>query len=106
MWAIVLVLAGLLLIPTARLIRVAQERAEARSAADATALAAALADPGSGRAEATSIAAANDAVVVDYDEDGTEVTVTVRVGAMEATARAERDVVRTPSTEVPRRWPP
>src|SRR5690606_8276956 len=106
LWAIVIVLAGLLLIPTARLIRVAQERAEARSAADAASLAGALADPGSGRAEAASIAAANDAVLVEYSEEGNFVNVTVRVGGVEANARAEREIVRTPSTEVPRRWPP
>lgn len=105
LWAIVLVLAGLLLIPTARLIRVAHERAEARSAADAAALAGALADPGSGRVEAASIATANDAVLVDYSEDANTVTVTVRVGGVQANARAEREIIRTPSTEVPRRSP-
>lgn len=102
LWAIVIVLAGLLLIPTGMLMRTALERAEARSAADATALAGALA----GEAEARAIAAANDATVISYVTDGTEVEVTVQVGGMRATARAERELVRVPSTEVPRRWPP
>lgn len=105
LWAIVLVLAGLLLIPTARLVRVAAERAEARSAADAAALAAAVAGPAVGRGEAASVAAANDAVLVDYRATRNRVTVTVRVGDVEAEASAERETVRVPSTAVPDRWP-
>lgn len=100
-----IVLAGLLLIPTARLIRTATERAEARAAADAAALAAAMAGPSVGRGEAASIAEANDGVVVDYRSHGNRVTVTVRVGDVEATADAERELVRVPSTAVPDRWP-
>lgn len=59
----------------------------ARTAADAAALAGAAA----GRAAAARLAAANGAAVVAWSRDGATVTVTVRVGDAEATARATLD---------------
>lgn len=90
--AIVLVLAALLLVPTGLLLRAAIERAEARSAADAAALAGAAA----GEDEARAVAAANDATLVDYRSIGDVVEVTVVVGDRRATARAERWVPTGP----------
>lgn len=89
LWAVVLVLAGLLLVPTGLLIRAVVDRAEARSAADAAALAGAL----EGEAAARSVAAENDARLVDYVAEGEFVEVTVVVGDRRATARAERRLV-------------
>ena len=86
LWAVVLVLAALLLIPTGLLVRAAVERTEARSAADAAALAGALA----GEAEAREVAAANGGQLVAYEAAGDLVEVTVVVGGRRATARAER----------------
>ena len=60
------------------------ERQQARSAADA----AALAGVTGGRAAAASLAAANDAVLVGWSRSGREVTVSVRVGDQTVTARA------------------
>ena len=57
---------------------------QARSAADA----AALAGVTGGRSAAVSLAAANDAVLVGWSRSGHEVTVTVRVGGQIVTARA------------------
>lgn len=92
LWAVVLVLAGLLLVPTGMLVRATVERAEARSAADAAALAGALEDEGAAR----SVAAANGAQLTDYTERGDLVEVTVVVGDRRATARAERTVRLVP----------
>lgn len=93
LWAVVLVLAGLLLIPTGMLVRATVERAEARSAADAAALAGALED----EAAARSVAAANGAELVEYLVHGSFVEVTVVVGDRRATARAERSVRLEPA---------
>ena len=60
------------------------ERQQARSAADA----AALAGVTGGRAAAASLAATNDAVLVGWSRSGREVTVSVRVGDQTVTARA------------------
>lgn len=60
------------------------ERQQARSAADA----AALAGVTGGRAEAASIAQRNDGVLVGWSRTGREVTVEVRVGDQLAVARA------------------
>jgi Tfp pilus assembly protein PilV len=60
------------------------DRQQARSAADA----AALAGVSGGRSAAESLAAANDAVLVGWSRAGHEVTVTVRVGEQTVTARA------------------
>lgn len=92
LWAVVLVLAGLLLVPTGMLVRATIERAEARSAADAAALAGAL----DGERTARAVAAANGAEVVEYHALGDLVEVTVVVGDRRATARAERTVGTVP----------
>jgi Flp pilus assembly protein TadG len=89
LWAIVLVLAGLLLVPTGVLITAVHERALAQNAADAAALAGALEDED----EARAIARANDAELVAYQDAGDVVEVTVVVGDRRATARAERETV-------------
>lgn len=60
------------------------DRARAQNAADA----AALAGVAGGETAAGAIAAANDATLVAWSRSGYEVTVTVRVGEREATARA------------------
>jgi len=60
------------------------ERQQARSAADA----AALAGVTGGRSAAAWFAAANDAHLLSWVEHGDEVVVTVRVGGQVATARA------------------
>lgn len=92
LWAIVLVLAALLLVPTGLLIRATVERAEARSAADAAALAGAL----DGERAARAVAQANGAELTDYEERGDLVEVTVVVGDRRATARAERTIRLAP----------
>jgi hypothetical protein len=88
LWAVVLVLAGLLLVPTGLLVRATVERAEARSAADAAALAGALEGEGAARA----VAEANGSVLTEYRAVGDLVEVTVVVGDRRATARAERTI--------------
>jgi hypothetical protein len=60
------------------------DRQQARSAADA----AALAGVTGGRSASASLAGRNDAVLVDWSRNGREVTVRVRVGEQVATARA------------------
>ena len=60
------------------------DRQQARSAADA----AALAGVTGGRSAAENLAAANDAVLVEWSRTGREVTVTVRVGGQTVIARA------------------
>lgn len=94
LWAVVLVLAGLLLVPTGMLVQATVARAEARSAADAAALAGALED----EAAARSVAEANDAELVAYEARGDLVEVTVVVGDRRATARAERTVRLVPTS--------
>lgn len=91
LWAIVLVLAALLLVPVSLLARATIERAEAQSAADAAALAGAL----EGEDAARTIARSNDARLESFVTDGDAVEVTVVVGGRRATARAVRDVIRT-----------
>ncbi len=95
LWAIVLVLSALLLVPVALLARATIERSEAQNAADAVALAGALADDGSGEAEARTIASMNGARLEMYERRGDRVEVTVVVGGRRATAHAAREVIRT-----------
>lgn len=92
LWAVVVALAALLLVPTGLLIRAAVERAGARNAADAAALAGALA----GEVEARRVATRNDARLVAYEARHGLVEVTVVVGDRRATARAERRLVLVP----------
>lgn len=84
--AVVLVLAGLLLVPAGLLVRAAVERAEAQTAADAAALAGALQGEGAAR----QIAAHNGGELIAFTARGDVVEVTVVVGDRRATARAER----------------
>jgi hypothetical protein len=67
------------------------DRARARTAADAVALAGAA----SGRDAADQVAAANRAVVVEWHPDGDGVTVVVQVGDATARARAVRACARS-----------
>lgn len=89
LWAIVLVLAALSLVPLALLARATIERSDAQNAADAVALAGAL----DGEAEARAIARLNGARLESYDQRGDTVEVVVVVGDRRATARAERSTV-------------
>lgn len=93
LWAVVLVLAALLLVPTGRLVAAAVDRTHARSAADAAALAGAL----DGEDEARRIAIANGARLVEYQAVHDLVEVTVVVGDRRATARAERRLELRPA---------
>lgn len=78
---------ALLAIGMGHLARDVHDAGRARTAADA----AALAGTTGGAAAAGQLAAANDAVVVGFRQVGGTVTVTVRVGDAEATARATID---------------
>ena len=64
----------------------ADDRARAATAADAAALAGAA----DGRGAAADLAAANGGVLESFEVDGDTVTVVVAVGAMRASASAER----------------
>lgn len=86
LWAAVLALAGLLLVPASLLAIAVLERSQAANAADAAALAGAAVDP----AEARALARANGGHLLRYDDDGTVVEVVVAVGERSARARAER----------------
>ena len=68
---------------------VANDRARARTAADAAALAGAAAGE-AGASAATAVAGDDGGVVEDYRAEGERVTVTVRVGRARATSVAER----------------
>lgn len=72
-----------------RLGTAAVERAQARTAADMAALAGAV----GGRAEAESLAAANGARVVEFQERGDQAWVRVELGQATASARARRSSV-------------
>ena len=93
LWAIVLVLAGLLLVPTGLLAKATIERSKAQNAADAAALAGALADPHQAESEARSIAGVNGARLEQFRRLGAVVEVVVAVGGRRATARALREEV-------------
>jgi uncharacterized membrane protein len=83
---IVLVACGVILL-LSQLGQLAHRRAQARTAADAAALAGAA----EGRGAAESVATANGAVLESFTTHGSEVDVTVRIGGTHATARASRD---------------
>lgn len=89
LWAIVLVLAAMLLVPTGLVAKATIERSEAQSAADAAALAGAA----DGEEEARTIASLNGARVERYRELGPVVEVVVVIGDRRATARAIREEV-------------
>jgi hypothetical protein len=82
-----------LVVGITRLGAVAVDRAQARTAADAAALAGVIDElrgDGAGRRAATDVAARNGAQLTGYVVDGTAVEVTVRVDDAHATSRAER----------------
>jgi hypothetical protein len=83
---LILLVTGVVVLGVSVLGRATLDRADARTAADAAALAGAVDGPAGARA----LAAANGGRVVDVVEDGAGITVTVRVGDAVATARAER----------------
>lgn len=87
MLAAIVVFAGLAMIALAHLGGGALERAEARRAADAAALAGAA----EGRSGADGLARANDATIARYAEAGRDAEVVVRYGQARAIARARRD---------------
>jgi hypothetical protein len=84
--ALIVVATGGLVLGLGRVGADAVARTRASTAADAAALAGAA----EGREAAEQLAAANGGRLVDWIADGTEVEVTVRVGAAEAVARARR----------------
>ena len=85
--AALVVIAGLFLLVLARLGGGAVDRAQARNAADAAALAGAA----EGRGGADRLAEANGASIRRYDEDGKDAEVVVALGDARAIARARRD---------------
>lgn len=78
--------AGMAMVTLGHLGRAALQRAGARTAADAAALAGAA----DGEEAARAVARANGGTLLRYVEDGAEVEVRVRVGRAEAPARARR----------------
>ena len=77
---------GMFVVVLARLGTATVTQAQARTAADAAALAGAV----EGRDAATAIAAANGARLVEFRRIGLDTRVTVAVGRAHATARARR----------------
>jgi uncharacterized membrane protein len=87
LYAVIVLLAGGSMVLLVHLGVLAVHRAQARSAADAAALAGAA----EGRAAADEVAQRNGAVLESFVEEGNDVEVRVRVGSTHATARARRD---------------
>jgi hypothetical protein len=87
MLALLVLVAGGAIVLLGRIGGAAVERASARTAADAAALAGAA----EGRAAATSVAAANGGRLESYREVGVETEVRVDVGRATAVARARRE---------------
>ena len=87
--AAAVLLVGLVAVGVGRLGAAASERAAARTAADASALAGAAEGAGSAR----ELAAANGGQLVEYRREGDDTRVVVRVGRARAVARARRDDV-------------
>ena len=85
--AAALVLVGSLLLMIGRLGGAATDRARARTAADAAALAGAA----EGCAAAGELAAVDGGLLISCTEDGMDVQVSVALGSATATARARRD---------------
>jgi hypothetical protein len=91
--ALLVALVLVLLVGVTHLGAVAVDRARARTAADAAALAAVVDEgrsPGTGRRAAADVAARNGAAMTGYRLDGTAVEVTVQVDDARATSRADR----------------
>ena len=87
LYALIVVVACAAMLLLVQLGTVTVHRAQARTAADAAALAGAA----EGRGAAEQVATANGAVLESFDADGDEVLVRVRVGSSHAMARARRD---------------
>jgi hypothetical protein len=85
--ALVIVVAGMAAVAIGRLGQGAVDRARARTAADAAALAGAA----DGEAAARRFAAANGGILLSFRAEGADVEVAVRVRNAEATARARRE---------------
>ena len=85
--AVALVLFGVVALGLVRVAATVTHRSAAQAAADATALAGAVDGPDAAR----DVAAANDARVVTYVDEGSEVQVTVERHGLRATARARWD---------------
>jgi hypothetical protein len=83
----VVAVAGLVCVGLGLVGRAAVDQARARTAADAAALAGALA----GEAEAAAVARANGAVLVRFTTIGADAEVEVRAGRARAVARARRE---------------
>ena len=84
-WMLVILMLGFgLLVVAARLAPVLDDSAQARTAADAAALAGAAV----GETEARSVATANGGDLVAFERSGRVVTVVVQVGSVRARARA------------------
>lgn len=81
-----MVLAGVCIVLLARVGGAATDRAQARNAADAAALAGAA----EGRAAARALAEANGAELLSYADVGLDTVVRVRLGVAEASGRARR----------------
>lgn len=93
-WMMLLVMIGLgLVVVAVRLAPVLDDAAQARTAADAAALAGAAA----GESEARSIASANGGELIEYRRTGSTVTVVVQVGDVRARARAAATVRWVPT---------
>lgn len=86
LYAVILLVACGAIVVLAHLGQLAHRRASARTAADAAALAGAA----EGRAAAEAVARANGAVLDTFVTDGVDFDVTVHIGDMHATARAQR----------------
>ena len=86
-YAVIVLVAGGSMLLLVHLGMLAVHRAQARSAADAAALAGAA----EGQEAADEMARANGAVLESYAAAGTDVEVRVRVGSTHATARARRE---------------
>lgn len=95
--ALLLVVGGGLCVGLGRLGGDAVESAQARTAADAAALAGAA----EGEDVAREVAEDNAAVVVSFLQEGLDVEIRVRVGAAEAVARATRTAGGVPVPEEP-----
>jgi Flp pilus assembly protein TadG len=87
LFAVILLVACGSILLIGRLGQLAHRRAQARTAADAAALAGAAA----GRPAAEEVATANGAVLEEFDVHGSDVDVRVRVGSTHAIARARRE---------------
>jgi hypothetical protein len=92
--AVAVGLTAVMVLGLAHMGRVLTDRAQARTAADAAALAGAA----EGERSARAVAEANGGEVTRYDTDGDEVRVEVSVGGVEAFGRARRRVVVAAAT--------